>query len=655
MKMIYINIKAFSDVDVINAGVYRYVESQEFELLLLSYSIDGGEVQVVNVAGGEIIPEAILRALTDNSILKYAYNATFVRICLSKYLRRNYHHYFKSYNISEDNSGGYLDPSAWRCIMISAAYNGLPFSFKSVCEIMNLEIRKMNDVSALERYFCVPDYNSVRHYPAESSGKWEEFKRHTMRELELVIDLHKKLLRFPVPETVWDEYHLGEKINDRGILIDLTMVEQAIRFGEFARASILEKLQQLTNLENPKSVQQMKQWLSEHGVNTSLLDRSTVQHLIKSVPVEIQKVLLLYQQISKSSLSKYETMKNVACFDSRARGMFQFYGASRSGRFSSRHLQFHNLPQNHISNLSEARDLLKKGDYNALKCIYNDTIQDILAQLIRTAFIPREGYRFIVADFNAIEARVIAWLAGEQWRMDAFANGEDIYCASASKMFGVPVEKHGINGHLRQKGKIAELACGYGGSVGAMKAMGGDELNLSDEELKRIVDDWRKSSPYITTLWWAVDDAVKSAIKYKTTTETHGLRFIYQSRILFIELPSKRRLAYAQPAIVKNRFGGESVTYMGTGKNQKWECIESYGSKLVENIVQGIARDLLCNSIRMLSDCFIVAHVHDEVIIEADSRVSLQTVRKKMSRSPPWAKGLLLQAEAYECEYYQKE
>jgi DNA polymerase len=655
MKMIYINIKAFSDVDVINAGVYRYVESQKFELLVLSYSIDGGKVQVVDVANGEIIPEVILRALTDNSILKYAYNATFVRICLSMHLRRNYPNYFKSYNASDDTSVGYLDPSAWRCIMIGGAYDGLPFSFKSVCEIMNLEIRKMNDVSVLERYFCVPDYNGVRHYQSEASEKWEDFKRHTMYELEVVFELHKKLLRFPVPEAVWDEYHLGEIINDRGILLDKPMVEQAVFFGELAKASLKKKLQHFTNLENPQSAQQMKRWLSEHGVNTSSLNKSTIQQLIKSVSLEVKQVLLLYQQLTKNSLSKFSVMQNVVCCDNFVRGMFQFYGASRSGRFSSRHLQFHNLPKNHISNLSEARELLKRGDYNALKRIFGDNLSDILSQLIRTAFIPREGYKFIVADFSAIEARVIAWLAGEQWRMEAFAKGEDIYCASAAKLFGVPVEKHGVNNHLRQKGKIAELACGYGGSVNALKDMGGDDLNLSDAELKQIVVDWRTASPHITALWGAVDGAVKNAIRYKTTTETHGLRFLYQGKMLLIELPSKRRLAYAKPAIVHNRFGGESVTYMGTGKNQKWECIESYGPKFVEHIVQGVARDLLCYSMKMLSNYFIVAHVHDEIIIEADYSVSLQAVIEQMSRSPPWAKGLLLQAEAYECEYYQKE
>lgn len=654
MKTLEIDIETFSDIDLLSAGVYPYAESQSFDLLLFGYSVDGGEVQVVDTACGETIPEYILKALTDDSVLKYAHNASFERICLSVYLRRNYPQHFRSYSIPDDTVGGYLDPAAWRCTMVWSAYDGLPLSLKNVGAALHLDAQKMDEGKALIRYFCVPDKNGARHYPAEAPEKWALFKQYNKRDVEVEMAIQQKLSRFPVPEAVWDEYHLSEEINDRGILIDMPLVEQAVRIDALTKSELTAELKSLTGLENPNSVLQMKQWLSEHGINTESLGKKDVQELLKTVSPELRKVLLLRAQLAKSSVKKYTAMQTVACPDNRARGTFQFYGASRSGRFAGRYIQLQNLPQNHIEDLAETRELLKTGDYTAMQLLY-DNIPDTLSQLIRTAFIPRQGYKFIVADFSAIEARVIAWLAGEQWRMDAFANGEDIYCASASQMFGVPVVKHGVNGHLRQKGKIAELACGYGGSVGAMKAMGGDDLNLSDAELKQIVDDWRTASPHITALWWAVDDAVKTAIMQKTETETHGLRFIYQSKMLFIELPSKRRLAYVHPAIGENQFGGESVTYMGTGTNKKWERIESYGPKFVENIVQGIARDLLCYSLRTLSHCFIVAHVHDEMIIEADRRMSLEVVCQQMSRTPAWAKGLLLRADGYECEFYRKD
>lgn len=654
MKTLELDLETFSDVDLLSAGVYPYAESSQFDLLLFGYSVDGGEVQVVDVVNGECIPDSILKALTDDSVLKYAHNASFERICLSVYLRRRYPEYFRSYSIPEDTVGGYLDPAAWRCTMVWAAYDGLPLSLRNVGSALHLDSQKMDEGKALIRFFCVPDKKGVRHYPAEAPDKWEVFKKYNKRDVEVEMAIQRKLSRFPVPEVVWDEYHLSEEINDRGILIDMPLVKQAVRIDALTKTALMTELQNLTGLENPNSVQQMKCWLSEHGINTESLGKKDVQELMKTAPPELQRVLSLRQQLAKSSVKKYTAMQTVACPDHRARGTFQFYGASRSGRFAGRYIQLQNLPQNHIEDLAETRELLKSGDYDAMQLLY-DNIPDTLSQLIRTAFIPRDGYKFIVADFSAIEARVIAWLAGEQWRMDAFANGEDIYCASASQMFGVPVVKHGVNGHLRQKGKIAELACGYGGSVGAMKAMGGDDLNLSDAELKQIVDDWRTASPHITELWWAVDDAVKKAIRQKTTTETHGLRFIYQSKMLFIELPSKRRLAYVHPAIGENQFGGESVTYMGTGTNKKWERIESYGPKFVENIVQGIARDLLCYSMNTLSHCFIVATVHDEMIIECSPDVSLDVICEQMARTPAWVEGLLLRADGYECEFYRKD
>lgn len=654
MKTLELDLETFSDVDLLSAGVYPYAESSQFDLLLFGYSVDGGEVQVVDVVNGECIPDHILKALTDDSVLKYAHNASFERICLSVYLRRHYPEYFRSYSIPEDSVGGYLDPAAWRCTMVWAAYDGLPLSLRNVGAALHLDSQKMDEGKALIRFFCVQDKNGVRHYPAEAPDKWEVFKQYNKRDVEVEMAIQQKLSRFPVPEAVWDEYHLSEEINDRGILIDMPLVKQAVRIDALTKTALMAELQSLTGLENPNSVQQMKGWLSEHGINTESLGKKDVQELMKTAPPELKRVLSLRQQLAKSSVKKYTAMQTVACYDHRARGTFQFYGASRSGRFAGRYIQLQNLPQNHIEDLAETRELLKSGDYDAMQLLY-DNIPDTLSQLIRTAFVPRPGYKFIVADFSAIEARVIAWLAGEQWRMNAFANGEDIYCASASKMFGVPVVKHGVNGHLRQKGKIAELACGYGGSVGAMKAMGGDDLNLTDAELKQIVDDWRTASPHITELWWAVDDAVKTAIRKKTTTETHGLRFIYQSKILFIELPSKRRLAYVHPAIGENRFGGESVTYMGTSTNKKWERIESYGPKFVENIVQAVARDLLMFSMQTLRCCFIVATVHDEMIIECSPDVSLDVICKQMARTPAWAEGLLLRADGYECEFYKKD
>ncbi|MBQ1339764.1 MAG: hypothetical protein IIY35_03960, partial [Ruminococcus sp.] len=483
MKTLELDLETFSDVDLLSAGVYPYAESSQFDLLLFGYSVDGGEVQVVDVVNGECIPDHILKALTDDSVLKYAHNASFERICLSVYLRRHYHEYFRSYSIPEDSVGGYLDPAAWRCTMVWAAYDGLPLSLRNVGAALHLDSQKMDEGKALIRFFCVPDKNGVRHYPAEAPGKWEVFKQYNKRDVEVEMAIQQKLSRFPVPEAVWDEYHLSEEINDRGILIDMPLVEQAVRIDALTKTALMAELQSLTGLENPNSVQQMKGWLSEHGINTESLGKKDVQELMKTAPLELKRVLSLRQQLAKSSVKKYTAMQTVACSDHRARGTFQFYGASRSGRFAGRYIQLQNLPQNHIEDLAETRELLKSGDYEAMQLLY-DNIPDTLSQLIRTAFIPREGYKFIVADFSAIEARVIAWLAGEQWRMDAFANGEDIYCASASKMFGVPVVKHGVNDHLRQKGKIAELACGYGGSVGAMKAMGGDDLNLTDAELK---------------------------------------------------------------------------------------------------------------------------------------------------------------------------
>ena len=658
INMITIDIETKSDKDISKCGIYAYTDTPYFDILLFAYSIDGQSVQVVDMANGEEIPENVLAALVDENVIKKAFNVNFERVCLSKYLRKNYPQYFQSYSIDEDTVGDFLNPESWHCSMIHARTLGLPSSLAEVGKVLGIEQQKMTEGKALIKYFCVPyAYDGDKplfHVPSDATDKWAVFKAYNKRDVETEMEIERKISRFPVPDFVWKEYHLDQEINDRGIQLDLPLVRNAIRIGDCAKQHLTEKLCELTGLENPNSVQQMKGWLKSHGAEIESLGKKEVQELIDKVPPEIREVLLLRQQTSKSSVKKYTAMRNAVCSDGRARGMFQFYGANRTGREAGRIIQLQNLPQNHIPDLESARNLVLSGDMDALELLYED-IPDTLSQLIRTAFVPKAGYKFIVADFSAIEARVIAWLAGEQWRMNAFANGEDIYCASASKMFGVPVVKHGVNGHLRQKGKCAELSCGYGGSVGAMKAFGADAMGLSDNELKQIVTDWRKASPNIVQLWWDVERMAIKAVSGKTQTETHGIKFSYESGFLFIELPSGRRLAYVKPRIEENRFGGESITYDGVGTSKKWQRLETYSGKLVENIVQGIARDLLFYSLQTLSHCFIVGHIHDEMIIEADRRMSLQAVCEQMARTPKWAEGLLLRADGYECKFYKKD
>lgn len=658
MHKLMIDLETRSDADITKTGVYRYADSPYFDILLFAYSVDDAPVKVIDLASGESLPDDILHALTDDSVTKHSFNASFERVCLSVWLKRNYPDIFHSYSIPQDSVGNYLSPDSWHCSMAASAYLGLPLTLAGVGSVLKLEQQKMTEGKALIKYFCVPyAYDGDKplfHVPSDAPDKWAVFKAYNKRDVETEIGIERKISRFPVPYFVWKEYHLDQEINDRGIQLDLPLVRNAIRIGDCAKQHLTEKLCELTGLENPNSVQQMKGWLKSYGVEIESLGKKEVQELIDKVSPEIREVLLLRQQTSKSSVKKYAAMRNAVCSDGRARGMFQFYGANRTGREAGRIIQLQNLPQNHIPDLESARNLVLSGNMDALELLYED-IPDTLSQLIRTAFVPKAGYKFIVADFSAIEARVIAWLAGEQWRMDAFANGEDIYCASASKMFGVPVVKHGVNGHLRQKGKVAELACGYGGSVGAMKAMGADAMGLSDNELKQIVTDWRKASPNIVQLWWDVERMAIKAVGGKTQTETHGIKFSYESGFLFIELPSGRRLAYVKPRIEENRFGGESITYDGVGTSKKWQRLETYSGKLVENIVQGIARDLLFYSLQTLSHCFIVGHIHDEMIIEADRRMSLQVVCEQMARTPKWAEGLLLRADGYECEFYKKD
>lgn len=642
MRILSIDIETYSDVDLSKCGVYKYASSPAFEILLFGYAVDGGVVQVIDLACGEKISDEIIAALSDESVTKWAFNAMFERVCLSNYL------------------GEWLEPEGWHCTMVWSATLGLPLSLESAGAALGLEKQKLTEGKDLIRYFCVPckptktNGGRTRNLPEHDRQKWERFKAYNLRDVETEMQIQQKLSKFPVPDSVWEEYRQDQEINDRGIGVDMELVRQAIAMDERSKAELSSAMQELTDLENPNSVQQMKQWLAENGLETDTLGKKAVAELIKNAPGHLREVLSLRQQLAKSSVKKYTAMENAVCPDGRAHGMFQFYGANRTGRFSGRLIQLQNLPQNHMSDLAQARALVRNGDYEALSMLYED-IPDTLSQLIRTAFVPQGSRKFIVADFSAIEARVIAWFAGERWRLKVFEDGGDIYCASASQMFHVPVEKHGVNGHLRQKGKIAELALGYGGSVGALKSMGALEMGLAEEELQPLVDAWRNSNPMITQFWWDVDRAVKECIKKRLSTETHGIYFTYQSGMLFIKLPSGRRLAYVKPRIGENCFGGESVTYMGVGGTKKWERLESYGPKFVENIVQATARDILCYAMQTMKNCSIVAHVHDEIIIEADRRMSLAAVCEQMGRTPPWAKGLKLRADGYECEFYQKD
>lgn len=649
MNTISIDIETFSDVDISKCGSYKYAESPNFEILLFAYAVDGGEVQVVDLANGEPIPQEILDALTDNSVIKWAFNANFERVCLSRYL-----------SDLGFLRAAFLSPESWRCTMVWAAYMGLSLSLADVGSVLGLEEQKMTEGKSLIRFFCMPcaatkaNSGRTRNLPCHAPDKWAMFKAYNKRDVEVEMAIQHRLAKFPVPDFLWDEYHLDQEINDRGIRIDMELVDNAIAVDARSHEELTGRMKRLTGLDNPNSVQQMKGWLSQHGMETDSLDKKAVLELLKNAPPELSEALSLRQQLAKSSVRKYIAMKNVTSADHRARGTFRFYSANRTGRFSSKNIQLQNLPQNHLADIEYARALVRQSDFESLNSLY-DSVPDVLSQLIRTAFIPKEGRKFIVADFSAIEARVLSWLAKEQWRMDVFANDGDIYCATAGRMFHCNVVKHGENGHLRQKGKQAELACGYGGSVGALKAFGALESGMKEDELKPLVDAWRAANPHIVDFWWAVDRAAKDCIKERSKTVTHGIQFIYQSGMMFIELPSGRRLAYAKPRIGENKFGGESITYMGLNTAKKWVRIESYGPKLVENITQAISRDILCYAIQTLKHMDIVAHVHDEIIIECDECGLLSAVCEQMARTPPWAEGLRLRADGFECEFYQKD
>ena len=646
MQTLSIDLETYSDQLLVKTGVYRYVESPDFEILLFAYSVDGGPVQQIDLACGEKIPSEILCALEDDKVTKWAFNANFERICLSRFLGYP--------------TGDYLEPDSWKCSMVWAAYMGLPLSLEGAGAVLGLEKQKLAEGQDLIKYFCQPcaptksNGQRTRNLPKHAPDKWLTFKKYNIRDVETEMSIQARLSKYPVPDSVWEEYHLDQEINDRGVGLDMELVRQAIQMDGRSRSELIQTMKELTSLDNPNSVQQMRQWLADNGVETDTLGKKAVAELLKTAPPQLQKVLTLRQQLAKSSVKKYQAMETAVCADGRARGMFQFYGANRTGRWAGRIIQMQNLPQNHLDDLSEARGLVRAGGFDALEMLYED-VPDTLSQLIRTAFVPQENRKFIVADFSAIEARVIAWLAGEKWRQDVFAEGKDIYCASASQMFGVPVEKRGVNGHLRQKGKIAELALGYGGSVGALKAMGALEMGLSEDELPALVSAWRQANPKIVQFWWAVDRAVMDAVKNKTTMKTHGIIFSARNGMLFITLPSGRSLSYVKPKIGENRFGGDCITYEGVGGTKKWERIDSYGPKFVENIVQATSRDILCYAMKTLRCCSIVMHIHDEVVIEADRRMSLQAICDQMGRTPPWANGLQLHADGYETDFYKKD
>lgn len=662
METISIDIETYSGNDLNKCGVYKYVQHPDFDILLFGYAVDGGEVHVIDLTAGEEIPEEILAALSDEDITKWAFNSNFERVCLSAWLRKNHPEHFRSYSVEGDTVGDYLDPRGWKCSMIWSAYMGLPLSLAGVGAVLGLEEQKLKEGKDLIRYFCVPckatksNGGRTRNLPEHDAEKWELFKFYNQRDVEVEQSIQKKLQNFPVPDFVWEEFWLDQEINDRGILLDLDMVENAITLDEISKDRLSDAMKDITELDNPNSVAQMKQWLSDQGVEAESLGKKDVAKMIADddIDEDITEALKLRQQLAKSSVKKYQAMQTAVCRDSRARGMFQFYGANRSGRWAGRIIQLQNLPQNHMDDLEQARGLVRNGDYDALSLLY-DSVPNVLSELIRTAFVAREGDKFCVADFSAIEARVLSWLAGEQWRTEVFVNNGDIYCASASAMFGVPVEKHGQNAELRQKGKIAELALGYGGSVGALKSMGAIEMGLTEEELQPLVDSWRAANPNIVRFWWDVDRAVKKAVKQHEPSVLKGIRFECRSGMLFITLPSERRLSYVKPRMGVNRFDGESVTYEGVGGTKKWERIESYGPKFVENIVQAISRDILCYAMKTLSHCRICAHVHDELIIEIRKDASLAAICEQMGRTPPWAEGLVLRADGYETQFYKKD
>ena len=645
MQKISIDIETFSDIDLVKCGVYKYADSPAFEILLFAYSIDGGEIHIIDLASGDKLPEEIISAIKSDTVIKTAFNAQFERVCLSKHL------------------GILLDPSSWYCTAVQAAELSLPASLADVGAALGLERQKMTEGKDLIKYFCVPckptksNGGRTRNMPKDAPEKWTLFKKYCKRDVDVERQIAEKLKKYLLSKSEHDLYVLDQNINDRGVLVDLELARQAVKLNSIQTAVATEQAYTLTGLENPNSVAQLKAWLIENGVEIESLSKKAVAALADETDGDIQEMLHLRLLMSKTSVKKYEAVMRSVCRDNRVRGMMRFCGASRTGRWSGNILQPQNLPQNHLPDLTLARDIVKDGDFEMLDMTFGN-VPNVLSELIRTVLISKPNHRFIVADFSAIEARVLSWLAGEQWRLDTFRNGGDIYCASASQMFRVPVEKHGVNGHLRQKGKISELACGYGGSVGALKNMGAVEMGVPEDELQGLINDWRNANPHIVKLWTEVGNAAMKAIKEKTIVSLGKLVFMYERGILFIRLPSGRRLSYIKPRIGTNRFGGDSITYMGVGASKKWERLETFGGKLVENIVQAIARDLLASAMMNVANAGynIVFHVHDEIIAEApDGQGSVDEMCMLMSINPDWADGIPLSADGYECEYYRKD
>lgn len=656
MQTLSIDIETASSIDLGKAGVYRYAESPDFTVLLFGYSIDHEPVQVVDLASGEQMPAEVLAALVDPAVIKTAFNATFERICLSAWLRTHHPHLLDEAQL--------LDASQWRCTMVWAAYLGLPMSLDAVAQVLSLPVQKDSAGKKLIRQFCLPatgdlfNPGGVFNPPSSDPESWRQFIGYNQRDVEVELAIQARLSSFPMPDAEWATYALDQRINDHGIRLDLDFVDQAVRCDEQHRAGALARAQQLTGLSNPNSPIQLKQWLADNGCEIESLTKADVATALTAATGVVREVLQLRGDLAKSSVKKYQAMQHVAGGDRCARGLIQFNGAGRTGRFAGRLVQVQNLPRNYLPDLETARTLVRDGEFETVDLLY-PSVPDTLSQLVRTAFIPSEAHRFIVADFSAIEARVIAWLAGEQWRLDLFRAGGDIYCQSASQMFGVPVEKHGINADLRQKGKISELACGYGGSVGALTAMGALDMGLAETELKPLVDAWRDANPNIVGLWYDVEEAALTAIRTRTPVKHRWLTFSVESGILFIALPSGRRLAYVQPSIGENQWGNPSINYWGVGANKKWQVLETYGGKLVENVVQAIARDLLTHALHTLDDAGhkIVMHVHDEAVVDEpyDSAATAETVCKLMATPPAWARGLPLDADGYECSFYMKD
>ncbi|KAF0514715.1 DNA polymerase [Pediococcus acidilactici] len=644
MKQISIDIETYSSTNLNQTGVYRYADSDDFELLLFGYATDFGPVKVVDLTQGEKIPPQIIEALDNPNIIKSAFNAQFERVCLSCFV------------------GHRLNPTGWHCSRVWSATLGLPLSLRDVGSVLGLPRQKITAGKELVRYFCTPckptkaNQNRTRNFPYHAPDKWQQFKQYNQRDVEVEMEITQKLECFPVPQNEWENYWMDQDINDRGIRIDQQLVNNAIKCQNVFHDQYLQTAKELTGLANPNSPLQLKDWLQQQGVKTDSLSKVSVAQLLQTTTGTVHQVLALRQLLSKSSVKKYQAMQKAMCQDGRVHGLLQFYGANRTGRWAGRLVQVQNLPRNSMPDLEEARELVKQGNVPALAMLY-DSVPDVLSQLIRTAFIPSKNHHFYVADFSAVEARVIAWLSNEKWRQKSFAKNEDIYCASASQMFGVPVVKHGINGELRQKGKIAELALGYGGSIGALKAMGATKLGLTDDELPPLVQMWRNASPHIVQFWWDVDKAAKECIKTHLPQTTHGMKFIYRSGCMFLRLRSGRYLCYPQPKIGINRFGSESITFMGINTVKKWDRIETYGAKLVENIVQATSRDLLAEAMRRLEATgnTVVMHIHDEAVIDAPFNRSLDTMVQLMTKVPDWANGLILNAAGFVSDFYKKD